>query len=63
MAAGVGAFLGGGVGFAGGVDFAGLVVKATPLLPKIILDATLLFCSLLIDLMQASLNRFPSLAA
>ena len=53
-----GAFLGGGVGFA-----AGFVFRVTPLLPKIMLDATLLLCNLLMDLRQASLNLLLSLAA
>ena len=56
--AGAGAFLGGGVGFA-----AGFVFRVTPLLPKIMLDATLLLCNLLMDLRQASLNLLLSLAA
>ena len=44
------------------MGFTGLAFRVTPLLPKIMLDATLLFCNLLMDLRRASLNLLLSLA-
>ena len=54
------AFLGGGVALGCAL---GLLEKATLLPPRIILAATLLLCSFVIDLIQASLNLLLSFAA